>query len=87
MRTINLVPSAFPLSPAEKHCTWPVKVFGDVGEDTSKSSAEFELKVFSPSPTTGKVRKMRDETSTTATTVSENEIFAFAAEELSLIHI
>ena len=83
VRTINLVPSAFPLSPAEKPCTSPVKVFGDVGADTSKSSAEFELKVLSPSPTTGKVRKMRDETSTTATTVSENGIFAFAAEELS----
>ena len=85
VRTINgyLVPSAFPLCPAEKPCTSPVKVFGDVGADTSKSSAEFELKVLSPSPTTGKVRKMRDETSTTATTVSENGIFAFAVEELS----
>ena len=81
--TVNLVPSAFPLSPAEKPSTSPVKVFGDVGAETSKCSAEFELKVFSPSPTTGKVRKIRDETSTTATTLSENGIFAFAAEELS----
>lgn len=83
VRTINLVPRAFPLSSAEKPCTSPVKVFGDVDADTSKSSAEFELKVLLPSPTTGKVRKMRDLMSTTATTVSENGIFAFAAEELS----
>ena len=34
----------------------PVKIFEDFGADASKSSVEFELKVFLPSPTTGKVR-------------------------------
>ena len=58
MRTINLVRRAFQLSPAEKPCTLPITILKDVGGDASKSSAKFELKVFLPSPTKGKVREL-----------------------------
>ena len=40
----------------KKAGTSPVKILKDFGADASKSSVEFELKVFLPSPTTGKVR-------------------------------
>ena len=42
VRSINLVPSVFPLSPAEKPCTSLLKIVEDGGADTSKSSPKFE---------------------------------------------
>ena len=59
VRAINLVPSIFPPSRAETPCTSPINIPEDVGASTSKSSAEFELKVPLPSPTTGRARELK----------------------------
>ena len=58
-RLISLVPSVFLLSPAEKPRTSLIKIVEDVDADTNKSSAKFELKMLSPSPTTVMVRDVR----------------------------
>ena len=63
----------------EKPCTLLRKIFEDGSADTSKSSAKFELKMFSPSPTTSKVRNLKrgEDKAETARTASESVSLCF----------